>query len=85
MYKRQIYQIAESNRIEKNRFGCENRIESKLFFPNWNALPSAQSDSATFGRGVLEKGYRRDTRTDFEPKYVKRRDSAQEIAFWGYI
>ena len=30
MYKRQIYQIAESNR--KNRFGSENRIESKLFF-----------------------------------------------------
>ena len=28
MYKRQIYQIAESN-----------RIESKLFCPNWNALP----------------------------------------------
>jgi len=29
-YKRQIYQIAESNR--KNRFGSENRIESKLSF-----------------------------------------------------
>ena len=28
MYKRQIYQIAESNRIEKNRFGSENRIET---------------------------------------------------------
>jgi len=28
VYKRQIYQIAESN-----------RIESKLFCPNWNALP----------------------------------------------
>jgi len=27
VYKRQIYQIAESN-----------RIESKLFCPNWNAL-----------------------------------------------
>ena len=27
VYKRQIYQIAESN-----------RIESKLFFPDWNAL-----------------------------------------------
>ena len=26
----------ESNR--KNRFGSENRIESKLFCPNWNAL-----------------------------------------------
>ena len=26
------------NRIEKNRFGSENRIESKLFCPNWNAL-----------------------------------------------
>ena len=28
----------ESNR--KNRFGSENRIESKLFCPNWNALVS---------------------------------------------
>ena len=39
MYKRQIYQIAESNR--KNRFGSENRIESNrnFFCPNWNALP----------------------------------------------
>ena len=27
----------ESNR--KNRFGSENRIESKLFCPNWNAVP----------------------------------------------
>ena len=36
MYKRQIYQIVESNRIEKNRES--NRIESKLFCPNWNAL-----------------------------------------------
>jgi len=26
------------NRIEKNLFGSENRIESKLFCPNWNAL-----------------------------------------------
>ena len=26
----------KSNR--KNRFGTENRIESKLFCPNWNAL-----------------------------------------------
>ena len=40
MYKRQIYQTAESNRIEKNRFGSENRIESNrnFFRPNWNAL-----------------------------------------------
>jgi len=28
VYKRQIYQTAESNRIEKNRFGSENRIET---------------------------------------------------------
>jgi len=27
------------NRIEKNLFGSENRSESKLFCPNWNALP----------------------------------------------
>jgi len=32
VYTRQIYQIAESNGIEQNRFGSENRIESKLFF-----------------------------------------------------
>jgi len=33
MYKRQIYQIAESNRIEKNGFGSENRIElNRNFF-----------------------------------------------------
>ena len=32
----------ESNR--KNRFGRENRIESKLFFcPNWNALAHTPS------------------------------------------
>ena len=31
----------ESNR--KNRFGSENRIESKLFCPNWNALQGATS------------------------------------------
>jgi len=31
--------IRLQNRIEKNRFGSENRIESKLFFrPNWNSL-----------------------------------------------
>jgi len=33
VHKRQIYHIAESNQIEKNRFGSENRIESKLFSP----------------------------------------------------
>ena len=32
MYKRQIYQIAELNRIEKNRFGSENLIESNRNF-----------------------------------------------------
>jgi len=34
-YKRQIYQITESNR--KNRFGIENQIEN-FFSPNWNAV-----------------------------------------------
>jgi len=44
--------------------------------------PSAQSDSATFlGEGVLEKGYSRDARTDFDRKYVKRRGSAQGSVF----
>ena len=31
----------------------------------------------------LEKGYSRDACTDFDAKYVKRRDSAQGSAFWG--
>jgi len=45
---------------------------------------SAQSDSVIYlGGGVLEKGYRREARTDFDGKYVKRRGSAQESAFWG--
>ena len=35
------------------------------------------------GGGVLEKGYSRDARTDFDAKYVKRRGSAQGSAFWG--
>ena len=43
MYKRQIYQIAESNRIEKNRFGSENRLET--FSPNWNAQCTDGIDS----------------------------------------
>jgi len=44
----------------------------------------ALSDSAIFfGGGVLEKGYRRDARTDLDAKYVKRRGSAQENAFGG--
>ena len=60
MYKRQIYQIAESNRIEKNRFGSENRIESKLFCPNWNALLTVRVDAvrAAF-LGVAEVGTQR--------------------------
>jgi len=33
--------------------------------------------------GVLEKGYSRDARIDFDAKYVKRRGSAQRRAFWG--
>jgi len=38
LYKRQIYQIAESNRIEK--IDSVARIESNqnFFCPNWNAL-----------------------------------------------
>ena len=35
-----------------------------------------------WGVGVLEKGYSRDARTDFDAKYVKRRGSAQGSAFW---
>jgi len=33
--------------------------------------------------GVLEKGYSQDACTDFDAKYVKRRGSAQERAFFG--
>ena len=40
------------------------------------------SDSATFF-WVLEKGYSRDARTDFDTKYVKQRGSTQGSAFWG--
>jgi len=43
------YWRIESN--QKNRFGSENRIESKLFRPNWNALitttPLRQLDNLT--------------------------------------
>jgi len=46
--------------------------------------PSGQSDSGVFGgKGVLEKGYRREASTDFDAKYVKRRGSAQGSAFLG--
>ena len=60
MYKRQIYQIAESNRIEKNRFNSENRIESKLFFrSNWNVLAnSAPTELLTGFWGEKRKGKR---------------------------
>ena len=33
--------------------------------------------------GVLHLVYSQDARTDFDAKYVKRRGSAQERAFWG--
>ena len=36
----------ESSR--KNRFGSENRIESKLFCLNWNALPCAGIEAGEF-------------------------------------
>jgi len=46
---------------------------SVLRMRDFISRPSAQSDSATFlggGGGVLEKGYSRDTCTDFDAKYV---------------
>jgi len=48
---RQIYQIAESNRIEKNRFGSENRIESKLFLPEleWSSVCIVVGEAAGGG------------------------------------
>jgi len=47
VYKRQIYQIAESNRIEKNRFGSENRIDSNRNF----FLPELACSTAMWTRG----------------------------------
>jgi len=41
------------NRIESKksrRFGSENRIESKLFSPNWNALDYYGRQSGIIGR-----------------------------------
>jgi len=40
-------------------------------------------ETRLFFGGVLEKGYCRDARTDFDAKYVKRCGSAQGSAFWG--
>ena len=63
------------------------------FYPNWFtdfvsacviSRPLGQSDSANFlGEAVLEKGYRRDYRTDFDAEYVIRRGSAQGSVFFG--
>jgi len=46
VYKRQIYQIAESNRIEK--IDSVARIESKLFRSNWDALPCTKFEVSSF-------------------------------------
>ena len=54
---------------------------SVLRMRDFAPLKWAQSDSAIFL--VLEKGYSRDTCTDFDAKYVKRRGSAQGSAFFG--
>ena len=47
----------ESNR--KNRFGSENRIESKLFCPNWNALllDGAEVSVRHFGTSAEMSGH----------------------------
>ena len=45
--------------------------------------PFSNSNSAFFWGGVLEKGYSRYARTDFDAKYVKRRGSTQGSVFWG--
>ena len=49
----------------------------------WFHAPQHKVTWLFLGGGVLEKGYSRDTRTDFDAKYVKRRGSAQGSAFWG--
>ena len=49
MYKRQIYQIAESNRIEKIDLVAKiesNRIET--FSPNWNALMTTTEEGRAY-------------------------------------
>ena len=49
MYKRQLYQIVESNRIEsKNRFITVNRTESNYFPRNRNALIRVWRELITF-------------------------------------
>jgi len=85
VYKLQIYQIAESNRIEKNRFGSENRIESKLFCPNWNALLPGVSRGVVFvilrlavlveHRLVTDRHRQTQTQTDTGPWLVPRMHS----------
>ena len=53
------------NRIEKNRFGSENRIESSFFCPNWNALLSASSYQVQEGTIQLDA-----KASDFCPRCV---------------
>jgi len=55
---------------------CRNTAcRNSAMYPSYSAI--------FFGGGVLEKGYSRDARTDFDAKYVKRRSSAQGSAFLG--
>ena len=68
MYKRQIYQIAESSRIEK-KIDSVARIESKLGFrPNWSALVvgvQVRVGRLTFGVGSVQfAGARRSSLDD---------------------
>jgi len=55
VYKRQIYQIAESNRVEK--IDSVARIESNrnFFCLNWNALPCAGIEPGEFLSRHLQK------------------------------
>ena len=62
MYKRQIHQIVESNRIEKNRFGSENRIESKLF------LPELECSTAQQTQWCCEQAHRNTILRGFPPR-----------------
>ena len=62
VYKRQIYQIVESNRIEKNRFGSENRTESKLF------LPELECSTAQQTQWCCEQAHRNTILRGFPPR-----------------
>ena len=49
--------IRLGNRIEKNRFGSENQIESKLFCPNWMLYSTAGWHLSAHVAALCRSGY----------------------------